>query len=101
MYWINFAVSLFSILIMSYSIYIALKLVSLLKGGIVKKRLVYLTSLLFIFLLGYLFTFTFLIFGDNGSAGIIIYLIFFFGAVFVSISISTIKSILMVSGIIK
>ena len=93
--------ALFAILIMGYCIYLGVVLFGEIKGGIVKKRIQILTVLLVFFFLGYLGMSLMQLFGGFEFSTMLVYLIFFFGAIFVYIAINTIKSILKVSGIIQ
>ena len=101
MLWLNAVIAFFAVIVMLYSIFTGMKLLKVLKGGVVKKRLTYLTGLLYFFLIGYAVTPFYMISPENDLSVTMIFLVFLFGAFFVYFAISTIEAILKVSGIVR
>lgn len=98
---INFAIAFLSILTMAICIFSLFKLIRKLSVGLIKNRMNVLLGLLVFFFFGYLFSPFFQYLKQFEYTTLLVYLVFFFGAVFVLITINTIGKILTLSGILK
>jgi Ca2+/Na+ antiporter len=97
----NYILAVFSIITMGFGIFSLLQLRQKLPGGVIRRRLQILLALLVFFFLGYLGSPFFSYIEQFAYTTLIVYFVFFFGAVFVLIVIKTLAQVLQLSGMIK
>lgn len=90
-----------AIITMAICIIKLFQLKGVLPGGKIKSRLTVLLSLLVFFFLGYMLSPFFQYIENIEISTFLVFAVFFFGAVFVLIVVSTLKKVLVLSGIIK
>ncbi|RMG02329.1 MAG: hypothetical protein D6726_07800 [Nitrospirae bacterium] len=90
---INFVISVVSVLLMFYCFYLVVSLKQMVPGGMVGKRWNFLVLLVTFFTIGYLTTPFFSVIPEN-LLRLIVSLIFFFGAIYVIITVKLIYKII-------
>jgi hypothetical protein len=98
---INYIIAAMAIVTMCLCIVKCSRLHSKVPGGVVKKRIRLLIGLLIFFFFGYLASPLFYLLERFEYITSVVYLVFFFGAVFVFLSLGTIESLLHYIGIGK
>jgi len=98
---IGFAIAGLAIIAMGICIFMCIRLLGKVPGGVVKKRLTIFLVLVIFFFVGYLVSPFFYFLQQFEYLLLLVYLIFFFGALFVMITIGTFGTILQFIGISK
>ncbi|UCE27792.1 MAG: hypothetical protein JSW52_03300 [Candidatus Coatesbacteria bacterium] len=98
---VNYFVAGLAILTMGACVIRCFTLLSKVPGGVIRKRIGFLLALLVFFFFGYLASPFFYFLERFEYTTLVVYLVFFFGAVFVLISIGTIGALLRYIGVSK
>ncbi|MFN2149001.1 MAG: hypothetical protein ACK2T2_11455 [Anaerolineales bacterium] len=88
MLWVSYGLSLVAIITMVINVFLAVRLRRAMIGGVIRSRWNILTNLMVVFLLGYILSPLLLVFRlPLEYMGLVVFLVFLFGAVFVAIVI--------------
>jgi hypothetical protein len=102
MIYVSYALAIFAILVMVMNVILAFRLKAVLIGGEIRSRWNLLTNFMLLFLLGYILSPLLLVFSVPVEyMGVVVFLIFLFGAIFILIVIRIIREILAVMGVLE
>lgn len=102
MIYVSYGLSFLGTLVMVANVVLAFRLRRLLIGGEIRARWSLLTNFILIFLVGYILSPLLLVFSVPVEyMGAVVFLIFLFGAIFVSIVIRIIRETLSVMGVLE
>ena len=102
MIYVSYGLSFLGILVMVVNVVLAFRLQRVLIGGEIRSRWGLLTNFILVFLLGYILSPLLLVFSVPVEyMGAVVFLIFLFGAIFVSIVIRIIRDTLSVLGVLE
>jgi len=102
MIYVSYGLSFLGILVMVVNVVLAFRLQRVLIGGEIRSRWGLLTNFILVFLVGYILSPLLLVFSVPVEyMGAVVFLIFLFGAIFVSIVIRIIRDTLSVLGVLE